>query len=299
MQLGSLRQSLLDSYRLGVSAGESKCKLRHGKQRIGIIDGSSFGRLLASCFEIVGPVSLMVDLEPMEKRGKELPASYALLRRLKAKLGEGFVNLILGDGLYLNAPFFNLCLDELKCEVLVKTDDTSLRIIQHASSLFEAKDDPAFDIVTVCGVDTMRMRSYQITMAHGFFHQGIDVPLTVAKVEEVITSTGEVITFWVVTTATSLTPEELRELAHWRWDVENNGFKAANQTVVTKRIYSHDSHAQTAVLLILFIVCNLLFLFHCFTASRLTDYLGIAPTRQLGIELLRTFLTVYAYLEYG
>ena len=46
----------------------------------------------------------MVDLEPMEKWGKELPAGYALLRRLKAKLGTGFVDLILGDGLYLNAP---------------------------------------------------------------------------------------------------------------------------------------------------------------------------------------------------
>jgi len=84
---------------------------------------SGFGRLLASCFEIVGSVSLMVDLEPMEKRGKELPAGYALLRRLKAKLGTGFVDLILGDGLYLNAPFFNLCLGEMKSDVLVKTDE--------------------------------------------------------------------------------------------------------------------------------------------------------------------------------
>ena len=60
----------------------------------------------------------MVDLEPMEKRGKELPAGYALLRRLKSKLGTGFVDLILGDGLYLNAPFFNLCLGEMKSDVL-------------------------------------------------------------------------------------------------------------------------------------------------------------------------------------
>jgi len=111
----------------------------------------------------------MVDLEPMEKRGKELPAGYALLRRLKAKLGTGFVDLILGDGLYLNAPFFNLCLGEIKSDVLVKTDERGLRIIQDAEGLLRAKDDPACDIVTVCGVDTMRMRSYQITQAGGFF----------------------------------------------------------------------------------------------------------------------------------
>ena len=130
---------------------------------------SGFGRLLASCFEIVGPVSLMVDLEPMEKRGKELPAGYALLRRLKAKLGTRLVDLILGDDLYLNAPFFNLCLGEMKSDVLVKTDERGLRIIQDAEGLFRAKDDPACDIVTVCGVDTMRRRSYQITQAGGVF----------------------------------------------------------------------------------------------------------------------------------
>ena len=52
--------------------------------------------------------------------------------------------------------------------------------------LLRAKDAPACDIVTVCGVDTMRMRSYQITQAGGFFHAGIDTPLTGAKVEEVV-----------------------------------------------------------------------------------------------------------------
>ena len=126
---------------------------------------SGFGRLLASCFEIVGPVSLMVDLEPMEKRGKELPAGYALLRWVKSKFGTGFVDLILGDGLYLNAPFFNLCLGEMTSDALVKTDERGLRIIQDVVGLLRL----ACDIVTVCGVDTVRMRSYQIAQAGVFF----------------------------------------------------------------------------------------------------------------------------------
>ena len=71
------------------------------------------------------------------------------------------------------------------------------------------------------------------------------------------------------------------------------------KTVVTKRIYSHNPLAQAAVLLILFTVCNLLFLFYSQAVSRLLDYLGVSPTRQLGVELLRTFLVVYAYCEYG
>ena len=51
MQLVQLRQNLLDSYHLGVVDGRSKSQLRGGKRRIGIIDGSGFGQLLASCFE--------------------------------------------------------------------------------------------------------------------------------------------------------------------------------------------------------------------------------------------------------
>ena len=51
MQLARLRAILLDSLRLGVADGGSKYQLRSGNRRIGIIDGSGFGRLLASCFE--------------------------------------------------------------------------------------------------------------------------------------------------------------------------------------------------------------------------------------------------------
>ena len=67
MDLETLRPTLRASYRVGVEVGASKCDLRHGKLCIGIIDGSGFGRFLASCLEIVGPTSLMVGLEPIPK----------------------------------------------------------------------------------------------------------------------------------------------------------------------------------------------------------------------------------------
>ena len=69
--------------------------------------------------------------------------------------------------------------------------------------------------------------------------------------------------------------------------------------MVTKIIYSHNPHAQAAVLLILLTVCNLLLLFYSKEASRLFDYLGVSTTRLLGIELLRTFLMAFAYIEDG
>ncbi len=138
MDISSIRPVLYASYRNGSDAGESKWEGVLGKYRVGIVDGSSFGQFQASCFEIVGQIAMMVDLEEIVKRGKELPASYTLLRRVKSELGDGMVDVVLGDGLYFNAPFFNLNLKELHCDVVVKTDDARRDLIVDAMGLFQA-----------------------------------------------------------------------------------------------------------------------------------------------------------------
>jgi len=227
MKIEQLRPILYDAYRLGSRKGVSKCHLRGGKLRIGILDGSSFGRLQASCFEVVAPVSLMVDLEHLPKRGKELPSSYSLLRRLIKEFKEGFVDIILGDGLYVNAPFVNLCLNEVKSDVLVKTDDTSLNIIKDAIGLFQSKELFGDRIQQAIGVDPQRMCEYEVMMTSGFTLEGVDAQLSVAWVVEENLRTQEGEQFFVVASnqylTTPLSAEEMRELAHWRWDVENNG----------------------------------------------------------------------------
>jgi len=73
--------------------------------------------------------------------------------------------------------------------------------------------------------------------------------------------TGQNLEFWVLTSLQELTAGPMRELAHWRWDIENNGFKMLNALVHTKHLYAHSPHAAQAVLLILFIAGNLLHLF--------------------------------------
>ena len=303
MTISKLREMLYDAYRLGLRQGVSKCSLRSGKLRLGILDGSSFGRFQASCFEVVGPVSLMVDLEPIPKTGKELPSSYTLLRRLTSVFGSGFVDFCLGDGLYVNAPFVNLCLHEVFCDVLLKTDDTSLLIIQDAMALFANADLFPEKLDKLSGVDTQRMCEYQVMMTDGFQMQGIDVPLSVAWVVEEHLRTQQQNEFWVVASnqylQQPLTAEEMRELAHLRWDVENNGFKELNQKVKTKHIYSHDDTAQQAVLLILFAVFNLLGLYLLSYIPRLTPFSGMKQTRKFTIFYLRCMLIVLAYFDAG
>ena len=73
--------------------------------------------------------------------------------------------------------------------------------------------------------------------------------------------TGERREFWVLPSLEELTADQMRELAHWRWDIENNGFKSLNNLVHTKHLYAHDLHAAEAMTLILFIAGNLLQLF--------------------------------------
>lgn len=302
MGLDGLRCILYSAYLLGCNAGASKCPLRSGRLRIGIVDGSVFGRFGASCLEVVGIESMMVDLEEIPKRGKELPSSYAMLRRCQETLGYGFVDVLLGDGLYLNAPYFNLCLQQLHCDALVKTDDAKRVIIQDAMGLFTHADQFQEDIVQWEGTDMARLCSYQGMMASGFTLEGVDASLSVAWIREEEIRTDETYEFWVVASSEYLShplyPEEMRELAHWRWDTENDGFKAMNQHVHTKRIYSHNSNASAAILLILFMVFDLLSIYLHHYQERLTNYPGMKQTRIFALQMTRWLIIGAAFRDY-
>ena len=80
-------------------------------------------------------------------------------------------------------------------------------------------------------------------------------------VQEEDLRSGKQVEFWVLTSLEELTAGQMRELAHWRWDIENNGFKSFNSLVHTKHIYSHDLHAAEAMALILLIAGTVLQLF--------------------------------------
>ncbi len=293
MDISTLRPVLYAAYRHGRDAGESEWDGVVGRYRVGIVDGSSFGQFQASCFEIVGQIAMMVDLEEIVKRGKELPASYTLLRRVKAELGDGMVDVVLGDGLYFNAPFFNLTLEELHSDVFVKTDDARRDVIVDAMGLFRSPLFGAADgLVRTDGLDVERMCEYQICMADGFEMEGVAEPVSVTWVHEIPLKKGEPIDFWVIFTqryGLTLTSEEARELGHLRWDVENHGFKSLNQTVRTKHLYSHNSTAMLAITILLCVVFTLLQLFlnvvwtvvqGCYAGMKMTQKFVYAEIRR-------------------
>lgn len=258
--LAPLTAMLEAVYAAGRRVGVGRCVLTHTPLRIGVIDGSSFGKFLASCFAEIGAVSLMGGIEPIPKIGKELPASKKLVKKLVARFGKRFVDLILLDALYVAQDFLRICL-EGEIDFLIKTQEDGLDIIQDAMGLFRHYADYAQDIEHIRGTDIERMRAYDVYALEGFFLTGVDVPIKVAWVVEKDLRTDETLEFWVLTSLQTLTAEEMRQLAHWRWDIENNGFKTLNALVHTKHLYAHDKHAAQAVTLALFIAGNILQVF--------------------------------------
>lgn len=259
--LAGLHALLQAVYAKGRALGVGRCPVGEGRWRIGVIDGSQFGRFMASCFAEIGSVCLMGGLEKIPKRGKELPASEQLLRKLLARFGPRWVDLLLLDGLYVAQGFLRVCLKLCHIDFLIKTQEAGLNIIQDAMGLFRNYEAYAQDIERGEGTDAERRVSYQVYALEGFFLEGVEVPIKVAWVQEEKLRTGERREFWVLTSLEALTAEEMREVAHWRWDIENNGFKSLNTLVHTKHLYAHDLHAAEAMTLILFLAGNLLQLF--------------------------------------
>jgi hypothetical protein len=217
-------------------------KLPSGKKlRLGIIDGHHAGGIWASVLAVSGKSDGVVDLERYRNRGCELEASRTVLKRAFRKLGKGFFGIVAGDGLYVTKEDFQLGLDH-GSHLLVKTDEETLTVIQDAKYLFGVSYAGKLEgVFQQRGHDPKRCVDYEVMWAEGFEWQGH--LLTVAWVQEwaLNSETGVVkhTEFWVLTTATGYVGEDLRELAHLRWEIENNIFKRLNHLVGSKRGWSH------------------------------------------------------------
>lgn len=284
MKLDPIRSVLVSAYHRGRNCGLSKWEGALGKYRVGIVDGSCFGSYMASCLEIVGQSALLIDMEPISKRGKELPASHALLRRVNTAVGKGGLDLVLGDGLYFNAPFFTLCLEELHSDVLVKTDDARREVIVDAMGLFRTPPGLFDGIVRAEGTDVERLCTYQMAMASGFAMEGVEELVSVVWIQEEYLKKHLSVEFWVIFTqryGPGLTIEDARELGHLRWDVENHGFKEFNQTMHSKHRYSHTPQVMAPIELLLSLIFILLQVFRQHLEERFSRaYPGMKRTRR-------------------
>lgn len=284
---GSIRKAMWKIYQQLQLQNLDKANLESGGTlRIAGCDASGFGKHLVSAISIFGKAAIPLDIEPYLRRGKELPSSYSLIKRVTRRLGKGWCDVLTGDGLYRAAKFFRLC-KESGFDGLIKTGETRLEAIKGALGLYKTKDDTSIERVS--GFDISRLCDYAVEAAGGIYMSGLKHRLKVVHVKEYYPKLNRAEDFFVITTKQDLTALEARELAHRRWDIENNVFRQLSQLITSKKVHSHNQKVLERLLLLWYIGLSLVnvFLFQC----------SIAGFRQIFGKARETFSIKVAYMR--
>lgn len=241
----------------------SKFHFSSGKKLVlAAVDGSGFGHLFASVVAIIGSGTFPLDAQVSDTYGKELLCSRAILSQTTDTLGKSWCDLLVADGLYVTKTDFLFAIQNLGCHLFVKTSELSLSIIQDAIAIFSANNP---DIVSASGFDPLHKVNYQVNSISGLSWQNIPSPFTVARIIETKLNTkpGEnsTETFFVITTKSDLSPNELRETAHARWFIENNVFKRLNALINSKRFHTKNLLTLSSLLPLWLIGLSLLQIF--------------------------------------
>jgi hypothetical protein len=208
-------------------------------RRVGILDGSQMGQHHVVAFDLCGKIDYPLMVSNSHSRGKELPVAKRMVENLTKVLGDRFPQLFLLDSLYFNQPFFD-CLRSKAAHVLIKSDEPSFReVLMDAKFVFDNKEDLVVPVQEKQGFDDVRFCSWRIEKTSGVF---AGYPLQVSHLLEDYPKRkkNQHLECWIVTTDLTLLPEEIREAAHLRWHIENNGFKRLSHHTATKRFYFKD-----------------------------------------------------------
>jgi DDE family transposase len=262
MNRSELRAFVHKAYRLLRKQGHGSLELPSRRSiRAAAVDGTCWGKQYASAVEILGDPPVVLDFEVAAGEGHELATSAKVLRRVFKEFGKGFVDIVLGDGLYITQEMMRLCREDLGTHLLVKTKELgTLLILQDAEAIFARSDDRAGGVERGEGVDLERGLRFRLWAARGFHHAQFDGELKVARVEtEPLKGQGKSETFWIVTTDPTLSGNDMRELAHRRWSIENHGFRALNDAMNSKHVWTRGKNsAQTFEALMLLMLLSFL-----------------------------------------
>jgi len=167
------------------------------------------------------------------------------------------VDIVVGDALYMSGSHIRQCVEQLGVHALLKTREEDLEIIQDARGLLDMEAEGSDGIERLQGIDRPRGTRYRIKAAGGFRWQQMPYEFKVAWVREESLKPGSdqdsCESFWVITTDGTLSAEDMHELAHRRWRIENNVFKRLNALVGSKRRQTHSARVKESLLLIWFL----------------------------------------------
>jgi len=246
------------------------------------------------CHLVGFDIAVPLDIELLRPGEGEIIAAKRLLARVLQRYGR-FIDGVIGDALYLEAPFFNFCIDHGKHVVaVIKGDQRAL--LQDAQGLFAQMKPGLWD---------EPRRLTQFWDVEGFTSaEGVKVALRVLHAYETITKrerfgqewieTVEDHHWWWATTfpLSQLPSHHLWKAGHRRWDVENDLFNVLSTHWALDHCFKHDPTAIINFILTLFIVFVLLQSFYLRNLKlprriHLT-LIGLANELHLSLTLMET-----------
>lgn len=167
-----------------------------------------------------------------EKDEGELTGGKRLVRRLKERHGH-FADVIVGDALYLNAPFINT-VKESGLEAVIRLKDEKRLLFQDAEGLFNQGEGRK---------EAFRKGKKEIEVwdLPGFEIEKSPYKLRVVRYHESWKEKGkeESKWMWVATTLEMADYRILWEMMNRRWDIEENGFHQLKTYYHAKHCYCH------------------------------------------------------------
>jgi hypothetical protein len=221
----------------------------------------------------------------------ELTAAKRLVRRLKTTYGR-WIDVLVGDSLYANGPFFTLAKENgygLIC-VLKKKHNEPLK---EALALWDGK--PPQDVVHDrknkerielwdCP-DLQTLSSYKgaIRAVRGIVHgEDQDEEKKKKKKKKQEEEGPTTWCFGVTGKATRLSMRQVVRVGRGRWHLENTGFNQWTQHWHFTHVFTHSAHGLQAIFWLFFLVFNLL---QCFLYRQLRCY-----GRDRGKDVTQTIL---------
>jgi hypothetical protein len=219
------------------------------------------------------PLRLPLDQEVQRPGEDEVATAVRLLERVLIRYPRAF-DLVLADGLYAQARFFNFLLEHRK-HVLVVLKDERRNLYQDAAGLFDS-------VAPIPG--TYRSRDCQWwDLGDLVSWPEVKVPVRVIRSVETysirrqLDKRDETLTSdWVwATTLPSAQVSVGRAVGfgHQRWDIENHGFNELVEGWHADHVLKHDGTAIECFLLLTFLA---FILFHAFL------YLNVKPALRMG-----------------
>ncbi len=231
-------------------------------------------------FHLVGfPIAMPLDVEMIQPGEGEVVAAKRLLERMLLRYGR-FFDGVLADAIYMEAPFYNLCLKHHKHVITVLKGERRV-LLQDAQGVFSLMKPKVWK------EDHCQVRAWD---AEGFTTaEGVEVPLRVLHTEETVTKRHhrnhqwveetEIHHWWWVTTLSmsQMSTRMLWYIAHRRWEIENDLFHTLVTYWSLDHCFKHDPTAILNFVLTLFIAFMLVQSFY---------YGNLKPQRRIHLTLI-------------